>query len=251
MLASQQLFGRRLQPMRPFRSPLKSIGGSAREPLYIESPLTNSIWPIRQRTLARNMPGLFQKMRESGNNIMNPLDLIPCESFEDLFENPVVLDLLMNAIAQPYPASFFGFPSATGGLTIGDYFAQLYSIGIQMPTANLIDRVLKTFGRLSDILRNDFACGFGNAIYRSIVGWAGLFMPLLGSVSGAIYALIEHIYRMTDKDEDTLIRLLSMIPFQYQGQVLAEATQRSMMEPSFLSINIERVCQGLPSIYPS
>ncbi|KAH6718033.1 hypothetical protein BKA61DRAFT_296496 [Leptodontidium sp. MPI-SDFR-AT-0119] len=250
MFAPQQLFGRGLRPMRPFRSPLKSIGGSDREHLYIESPVTNSIWPIRQRTLARNMPGLFQKMRESGNNIMNPLDLIPCENLEDFSENPFVLDLLLNAIAQPYPASLFGLPSPTAGLTINDYFLQLYSIGVQMPTTNLIDRILKTFGRLSEILRNDFACGFGNDIYVDIIRWAGLFMPLLGSVSGAIYALIEYIYRMTDKDQDTLIRLLVMVPFQYQGQVLAEAAQRSVGEQTFLSINIGRVYMGLPSIYP-
>ncbi|KAH7370450.1 hypothetical protein BKA65DRAFT_17899 [Rhexocercosporidium sp. MPI-PUGE-AT-0058] len=250
MFAPPQLFGRGLRPRRVLGSPLKSIGGSGREPLYIESPLTNSIWLIRQRTLARNMPGLFQKMRDSGNNIMNPLDLIPCETLEEFDENPVVLDLLMNGIAQPYSASLFGFPSPTGGLSINDYFAQLYTIANQNPSINVIERVLKTFGILSGILRNDFACGFGKDIYIDMISWAGLFMPLLGRDFGAIYTLVEHMYRMTDKDEDTLRRLLAMMPFQYQGQVLAEAAQTSGMEPTFLSINIGRVCMGLPSIYP-
>ncbi|KAK0112837.1 hypothetical protein ONS95_014564 [Cadophora gregata] len=244
----RQPFGRGLRQHRSLGSPLKRIGGN--EHLYIESPMTNSIWPIRQRKLARHMPGLFQKMRESGNRIMNPLKLVPCNTQQDMDEDPIVLDLLMNGIGQPYVGSLFRFPSPTGGLDINDYFLQLYIAGTQAISAPLVQTILNIFQRLSAILRNDSACGFGDDIYKVIVEWAVKFMPIIGPIPAAIYMLIDALYTMTNKDEATLRILLGKVPAQYQLPLVGEAYQRTMTEQSFLSNNIMEVYQGLPLSYP-
>jgi len=246
----QQLLGRDLRPRRALGNPLKHSRGS--QHLCIESPMTNSIWPIRQRRLARHMPGLLQKMRESGNRIMNPLDLVPCETFQDQDDDPFVLDLLMNGLARRYPATLFGLPSPTGGLDLDDYFLQLYALAFQFGTINVqaINDILTTFRKLSSILKNDSACGFGVDIYTVVAGWAIAFMPIIGGVPGAIYTLIESLYVMTCKDEYTLRTLVARIPFQYQGQVLTEAQQRSIMEQSFLAQNIIEAYLGLPLTVP-
>ena len=191
-------------------------------------------------------------MRESGNRIMNPLDLVPCETFQDQDDDPFVLDLLMNGLARRYPATLFGLPSPTGGLDLDNYFLQLYSSAFQFGGINIqaVDDILTIFQRLSGILRNDSACGFGVDIYSVVAGWAAAFMPVIGVVPGAIYTLIESLYVMTSKDEYTLRNLVARIPFQYQGQVLTEAQQRSIMEQSFLARNIIEAYLGLPLTVP-
>ncbi|PVH83635.1 hypothetical protein DL98DRAFT_529334 [Cadophora sp. DSE1049] len=253
----QQLFGRGLQPRRPLGSPLKSRGGNGR--LYIESPGTNSIWPIRQRRLARQMPGLYQKMRESGDKIANPLEYLPCDTVYDHNTNPLVVDLLMNSIAWPYTASPWAFPSPVGGEDFRGYLSRKYmeanqALGIQDLgwVDQTIQEVLELFRRAGNILREDGGCSFGVELYGTILNCARVFVAFIAYVEATYQQhsfdytchLIESLFTMTDKDEQTLRMILLAIPVPYRYALAVAASQHWLSEGTFVMQNIAALLTG-------
>ncbi len=207
--------------------------------------------------LQRNMPSLYKQMRESGQMIVNPLDYIPCETYEHYETNPVVLDLLMNRIAQPYRASFWGSSSPTGGQDFVEFLSQAYFEvyhAIQSRDGSLlensIEKIITMFRRASVILRNDGGCGFGPQLYRTIVAMALLFVPLLAELDiEYVVDLIEAMYTMTEKREMTLRRLLAVLQPQHQYSIRVLAYQTQNEHPTFLAQNILAIFDGKPLDY--
>ncbi|KAH7417982.1 hypothetical protein BKA64DRAFT_184880 [Cadophora sp. MPI-SDFR-AT-0126] len=205
------------------------------------------------------MPGLYQKMRGSGDKIANPLEYLPCDTVHDHNKNPLVIDLLMNSIAWPYTGSPWGFPSPVGGEDIRGYFYRKYieasqALGMQDLgwVEQTIQEVLELFRRAGNILRDDGGCSSGVELYWTIVNYARAFVAFIVHVEASYQQhsfdytchLIESLFFMTDKDEQTLRTILLAIPVQYHYALAVAASQHWLTEGTFVMQNIAALLTG-------
>lgn len=201
------------------------------------------------------MPTIFHRMRESGNRIINPLDpYLPSETFEDYYNDPFVLDLVMNTLALPRTCVWFFPPSQANGMDLFQYLDNQYNQAAQawwtrdVQTLLLVmDEVIEVFGRTGKILHKVMGCGFSPELWDAILTSATRFLPLCALVDvECAFKIIRALYEMTDKGDVTLMRLIGSMPLQDQAGLLLFVRS---LQPGFLTHNIEAAIMGGPFAY--
>lgn len=204
------------------------------------------------------MPGLYYTMRDSGSRMINPLHHFPCDTYEDYEQNPIVLDLLMNQIAQPYTRSSGAQPSPTGGQSFVGYLQQALANVYQALQINdlawlqaRIEDVLALYRRAAQLLRTENGLDPGQNIHFLIIAMAEKFLPLLANLDiNFAWELIESVYLISDKEEAVLRFLLVAVPQQQYPALLAKASQILNSEPDYLAQNIVALFTGGRVDYP-
>ena len=223
---------------------VKQVGRNSRVPLMIET--SEGTWHLGQRAIARHWPALLNDFRSSGNRI-----LVPQQRFGRLFKSwgelemePHVWEFLASRLARleaqcshQYNPLISGPGLSNDLLTLLERARDAWMAG-DPSYLEALEYGLRLFNRICEVVGSFGGSGLGSRLYVEIIETARLYAPTVAELSlEELLMLLESVFIMTGRNQNTLVVLLKALTPQQQRDLL-EACVDLQQEGSFL---VERI----------
>lgn len=209
---------------------------------------------IPQNKLHNHLPNLFHHARDTGNRVVDPVQLF-AQQFEGFLDQELCVDALQWVLTRveiytknPYlQGSAFLVPPGQGS---ENHFQQFYYVirsarnnGDLVLMKNIVDLALLLFEGVSKVLRGDIGLDFSRRLMFEFVDTAAHFIPYISIFDPVdVYQLIQYVCAASDGDRGVIHSLGNLLdPLVYQ-EVKAVAIQQAS---TMLNYDADTIAQYL------